>query len=358
VTDWRERPLDDLLAEHGLDGAPDAPFPTDGWSGATFRLLERDGRRFVLKHSSPAHDWIVRATRDDGIREAWLAATLAADGDPGVATPYLGAAVAPDGGAAILMRDLTDELGAWRRQPGGGVLEPAETAALIERIAALHASTWSDAVVTATARTGGTPPWCPLPERLTLLTPRSAAGYAADGNPVAEIFLRGWAGFERFAPPAAVELVDRLGRDPSPLVAALAALPSVGLHGDIKLANVARLDDDHVAWIDWQMTLRAPVAVELGWCIVTNSAELPFTPDEVMARYRAAADPAGADDAERRLGDWDAQCDLAWIVGLLLRGWRKGADTANGVTLGSGVAAADDLAWWAERAVAAAGRRL
>ena len=60
----------------------------------------------------------------------------------------------------------------------------------------------------------------------------------------------------------------------------------------------------------------------------------------------------------RRLGDWDAQLDLAWIVGLLLRGWRKGADTADGVTLGSGVAAGDDLAWWAERAVEAAGRRL
>ena len=101
------------------------------------------------------------------------------------------------------------------------------------------------------------------------------------------------------------------------------------------------------------MTLRAPVAVELGWCIVTNSAELPFTPDEVMARYRAAAETAGV-----RLGDWGVQLDLAWIVGLLLRGWRKGADTANGVTLGSGVAAGDDLAWWAERAVEAAGRRL
>lgn len=358
MTDWRERPLDDLLAEHGLDGAPDAPFPTDGWSGATFRLLERDGRRFILKRSSPAHDWIVRATRDDDIREAWLAASLAADDDPGVATPYLGAAAAPDGGAEILMRDLTDELGAWGRQAGGIVLEPGEAAALIERIAALHASTWSDAVEAATQQAGGVPPWCPLPERLTLLTPRSAAGYAADANPVGEIFLRGWAGFERSAPPAAVALVDRLGRDPSPLVAALATLPSVGLHGDIKLANVARLDDDHVAWIDWQMTLRAPVAVELGWCIVTNSAELPFTPDEVMARYRAAAESTGSVGAGRRLGDWDAQCDLAWIVGLLLRGWRKGADTAAGLTLGSGVAAADDLAWWAERAVDAAGRRL
>ena len=46
------------------------------------------------------------------------------------------------------------------------------------------------------------------------------------------------------------------------------------------------------------------------------------------------------------------------IVGLLLRGWRKGADTVAGATLGSGVTAADDLAWWCERAVEAAERRL
>ena len=124
MTDWRERQLDDLLAEHGLDGVSDTPFPTDGWSGATFRLLERDGKRFVLKHSSPANDWIVRATHDDGVREAWLASALAA-GQVDVATPYLGAAASPDGGAAILMRDLTDELGAWRSRAGGTVLEEA-----------------------------------------------------------------------------------------------------------------------------------------------------------------------------------------------------------------------------------------
>ena len=353
MTGWRERRLEDLLREHGLDGVPDAPLPTDGWSGSTFRVLERDGQRFVVKHSSAEKDWIVRATRDTAIREAWLAAILPATAGGAAETPYLGAATGPEGGAAILMRDLTTELGAWPRRPGGIVLEPAAAGHLIERIAALHAAPWSEAVEQLAARAGELPPWCPLPERLTLLTPRSVAGYAADGNPVGEIFVRGWAAFERFAPIAAHDLVERLAVDPVPLAAALDRLPAVGLHGDIKLANVARLDDGRVAWIDWQMTLRAPVAVELGWFLVTNSAELPFTPDEVMRRYRAAAEAAGG-----RLGDWDAQTDLAWIVGLLLRGWRKGADTASGVTLGSGVAAEDDLAWWADRAVEAAGRRL
>ena len=50
--------------------------------------------------------------------------------------------------------------------------------------------------------------------------------------------------------------------------------------------------------------------------------------------------------------------DLAWIVGLLLRGWRKGLDADAGLVLGSGVGATDDLALWCDRAVEAAARRL
>ena len=50
--------------------------------------------------------------------------------------------------------------------------------------------------------------------------------------------------------------------------------------------------------------------------------------------------------------------DAAILVGLLLRGWRKGADAEAGLTLASGVSAADDLAWWCDRALEAAGRLL
>ena len=58
------------------------------------------------------------------------------------------------------------------------------------------------------------------------------------------------------------------------------------------------------------------------------------------------------------IGDPSETIDLAWIVGLLLRGWRKGRDAEAGVTLASGVAAIDDLAWWCRQAVEAAARRL
>ena len=54
----------------------------------------------------------------------------------------------------------------------------------------------------------------------------------------------------------------------------------------------------------------------------------------------------------------EPQDDLAILVGLLLRGWRKGLDAEAGITLASGVSARDDLAWWCERAVEAADRVL
>jgi hypothetical protein len=61
---------------------------------------------------------------------------------------------------------------------------------------------------------------------------------------------------------------------------------------------------------------------------------------------------------ELTVAAWQAQIDAAILVGLLLRGWRKGADAEAGLTLASAVSAADDLAWWRERAAEAAGRIL
>ena len=85
------------------------------------------------------------------------------------------------------------------------------------------------------------------------------------------------------------KLVHDLGEDPAPLVAALGRLPSVGLHGDLKLANVALLPEDRVGFIDWQMTLRAPIAVDLGWFLVSNSGSLPAGPESIVAEYRTGA---------------------------------------------------------------------
>jgi hypothetical protein len=292
-------------------------------------------------------------------------------------TPYLGIGSAGEA-VAILMPDLSRELIPWEQ-----VIDDRTLALVLDAVARLHAMPWAEYRATTSDWDW---PWCPLPERLLLLARPSAEGYRAEGLAVGERFLTGWDAFDRRAPAAARELIERLSADPAPLLDALGRLPKTGLHGDLKLANVAPLDDGRVALIDWQMMSLAPVAVELGWLLVSNSASLRRPPDEVLAIYRAAADraasaslpmgnswptgPSVGPEMERdpdrlpprgldaTLGNWETQVDLAWIVGLLLRGWRKGLDADAGVLLGSGIAATDDLAWWCGRALEAAGRRL
>jgi aminoglycoside phosphotransferase (APT) family kinase protein len=345
LTAWQERPLADLLAEHGLDGFPEFPFSTDGWSGAMFSVIDRATDQFVLKRTSVARDWIAAATRDTSLREACVAASSLGGRPP---FGYLGAA-ADDGEAAILMPDLSVELVAWDRPGQTGPLPSEDLDRVLSALANLHAVPWPAELEDADEPF----PWCPLPERLLLTSRPMCARHIASGIPAgiasAERLLAGWDAFDRLAPKRARELVSDLSSDPAPLVRALSTLPAVGLHGDLKLANVALGPGELVRFIDWSMTIVAPVAVELGWFLVSNTGSLHEPPEPVVERYRSAANPGV-------LGDWDAQVDLAMIVGLLLRGFRKGLDAEAGVTLASGVSAEDDLAWWCERALEAARR--
>ena len=360
------------------------PFPNDGWSGSSLTAIERGTQRFILKRTSPTRDWIVRATRDIALREvSWPAATSASS-----AARRRISGSRPTAIRSPLMPDLSAELIAWDRPNHEPAITEATLQRVLDAVARLHAMPWADY---RAANPDWDWPWCPLPERLALLTRSSAERYRADGLAVATPFLDGWDAFDRRAPGAARDLVERLDADPSPLLAALGRLPRTGLHGDLKLANVALLGDGRIALIDWQMMALAPIAVELGWMIVSNSASLPIEPDEVMHRYcraaeRAAEEPlplgrswlAASPSAigpemeritapevrlpprglEATVGDWDVQLDLTWIVGLVLRGWRKGLDAEAGTVLASGVTATDDLAWWGARAVNAADRRL
>jgi hypothetical protein len=383
-----ERTLAEVLGAHGLRRAVEEPFPNNGWSGARLTSLRRpaDGRRFVLKRTSWATDWIVRSTKDHALREGFIASMPLPLPEP-LTAPYFGAGA--DGTSiGILMPDLSDQLLPWEGEAGEPPLDIHSLDRILDGLARLHAMPWPIANAPDATTVW---PSAPLRERLLLLSPRSGAALAAEGVGAGERFTAGWAAFDRRATPGARELVERLDRDPAALLAGLAALPRTGLHGDLKLANVAFLEGRRVALIDWQMTALAPVAVELGWMIVTNSASLPVPAETVLAQYKAALaavartkivlagpfDPRlldyppsalratlGDDPAPRYrfvdevVGNWDAQLDLIWIIGLLLRGWRKGTDAEAGAILGSGVSAADDLAWWCEQATEAAARRL
>ena len=384
---WHERSLGELLASHGLEGVPEEPFPSNGWSGSRLTSLRRpaDGTRFILKRTSWGIDWIARSTRDHALREGFVASTPLPLPEPLVA-PYFGAA--GDGTTVgILMPDLSAELLPWEGAPGEPPLEVGAVERIVDALARLHALPWPIAAEPDSMIVWPSVPWR---ERLLLLSPTSAAELASEGVPAGTRFTAGWAAFRRHATPEAWALIERLDRDPSSMLDALEPLPWTGLHGDLKLANVGFLDERRVVLIDWQMTALAPVAIELGWMLVTNSATLPEPPDTVVAQYldalesiagspielSAPFDPTlrypasalratvGHDPSPRYrtahevVGTWEVQLDLAWIVGLLLRGWRKGLDAEAGATLGSGESAEDDLAWWCARATEAASRRL
>jgi hypothetical protein len=344
--------LDHLLRRHGLAGISEEPFPNDGWSGASLSLLRRGGGdRFVLKRDSLARDWIAQATADGPIlREAWFAAHGPPLPSP-IRAPYLGAGVDGDE-FGILMPDLTGVLFDW-----DAAISVEELDKVLSGLAEFHGYPWS---VPGVLRPG---PWCPIPERLTLICRASLERAAAARDAVGERILPGWDAFDRRAPSEIGELIHSLGEDPSPLAAALATMPSTLIHGDLKLANVGIASDGSIDLVDWQMVSLAPVAVELGWFLVSNVASLPLPPDKILERYASKLAYSIADaEADRRwVGgaglDQDG-VDAAILVGLLLRGWRKGADAGAGLTLASGVSAADDLAWWCERAAEAAGRIL
>ena len=323
----------DLLREHGLDKVDEEPFPNDGWSGASMTSLRRGGGdRFVLKRDSLARDWIARATSDGPLlREAWFAAAGPALPMP-IRNPALGGAFDPDSGeSAILMPDLTGVLFDW-----DAVLPIEHLDRVLAALVALHE---------APAPSPG--PWCPVRERVALICRSSLERPGPARDAVAERLMPGWDRFDQRASPAARDVVAALSDDPSPLVRALEAEPASLIHGDLKLANVGIAVDGAVEVVDWQMVMVASVAIELGWFLVSNVNALPLTPNAVLERYWRA-----------RGRDPGPENDLAILVGLLLRGWRKGYDAEAGGTLGSGVSARDDLAWWCERAVEAAGRVL
>jgi hypothetical protein len=356
--------LDDVLREHRLDRAREEPFPNDGWSGASMTLLRRGGDRFVLKRDSAATGWIPRATADGPVlREAWFAAR-ARFFDPcfseAVRAPYLG--VGRDGdGFGVLMPDLSGVLFAWERS-----ISVADLDRVLAGIAALHAYPWtgrngfSEMLGDSDYPNGG--PWCPLLERITLICRQALERPGPARDAVGDRLLPGWDAFDRRAPAAARDLITMLGDDPRPLLDVLESQPRTLIHGDLKLANVGIAADGVVELVDWQMVSLAPIAVELGWFLVANVASLPLPPDEVIRRYRVQLDRGYLDPDDgwlRDQGDVELDDDgvaAAILVGLLLRGWRKGFDAEAGISLGSGISAADDLAWWCDRAVAAADR--
>jgi hypothetical protein len=307
-----------LLAAHGLAGAVESPFEHSGFSGATLSRLTRvDGTTVILKRTSMSRDWIMRATDDAYCREC----VIDDDALPSeVRSPLVGYS-RQDDSCTLLMHDMSAGL----LPPG--VITDDQLDVVVRGMADLHSARPPDDV-----------PWCDVRARLLLLSSAGAEIAASYGAPVARDLIEGWRLFARLATPGAVRLVEALHADPSPLLSALARLPTKFLHGDLKFDNIG-IDAEGRLWlIDWAMTMRAPAAVELGWFLAINSRRLPCSLDDAMALYARHAGPAGN---VREMHD-----GLSVICGLVLRGWRKALD--------ADASEPAELRWWCERAEGAA----
>ena len=234
------------------------------------------------------------------------------------------------------MPDLTGVLFDWN-----ATLAVEQLDVVLAALAGLHAHPWADA--------GALPagaPWCPLPERIALICRSSLERPGPARDAVAERLLPGWDLFDRLATPAARDVVAALSDDPGPLVR--------GARGPARDADPWRPEARERRDRRRRVGRGRRLADGHGRPGRDRARLVPR-----LERQRPAAAGRGGPRAlprGRAAPLDDAGADLAILVGLLLRGWRKGYDAEAGITLASGVAAADDLAWWCDRAVEAAGR--
>ena len=130
--------------------------------------------------------------------------------------------------------------------------------------------------------------------------------------------------FDELAPPPCARSCMRLFDDPSPLVArARDARPPRSCTATSSSTTSASIASGRMWLIDWAMTLVAPPAVELGWFLAINSRRLP--------RRRSTASWRAMPMRPRYAAELRRQHDaLTVLCGLLLRGWRKALDAAEG----------------------------
>jgi hypothetical protein len=304
--------------------------PADFRSSALFERVEVDGAPCVVKYVHPDHDFTMRVFGDVGClpRRVWESGLMDLVPDR-IDHGQLG--VAPWGrngwGAAILMRDLTDELLPASDAP----VTLAEHAGIIDACAALAAASWGW-VDEERALLGHEVRW-------TMFGASQLAGEEHLGFPemVPKLAVEGWQRFPaKAADPDVYRAVERLRHDPRPLSQALLATPQCFLHGDWKFGNLGTAHDGRVVLIDWMYPGAGPITHELTWYLALNRSRLPagHSKETAISDFRHALERHGIDTEPW----WQVQLDLCLLGALVQFGWEK--------SLGDGADNDAELAWW------------
>ncbi|MEO7556485.1 MAG: phosphotransferase [Acidimicrobiales bacterium] len=301
---------------------------SDSKSGSGFERVTIDGQPHIVKHVHVDHDWTMRFHGDLGchpvqVWESGLMDVLPDRIDHGVVGAAKG--IGRNGwGAAILMRDLGDELVPEGDEP----ISLEQHRAYLDTMAALGAATWgwADHV--------GLVPW---ETRWAWFSDANLERERENGwpAPVPRIAAEGWNRFADRVPRAVVSAISALRNDPQPVVDALRTTPRCFVQGDWKLGNVGTAHDGRTVLIDWTYPGSAPIAHDLGWYLALNRSRLPEPKEDAIAALGASLERHGVATA----GWYDKQVAICLLGSLVEFGWEK--------ALGDEA----ELRWWCDRAV-------
>jgi hypothetical protein len=305
-----------------------------GKSGARLERVTIGNERYVLKHVDLGQDWTLRASGclagaplvlcergilgrlPDCFNQPIVGA--APEGGPGTGRP---------GGCAVLMHDVARWLVPVTDEP----VPLGQHVRFLTHMAALHAAFWAG---------GPEVEVIPVTHRYLELSPWTAAAEAAVGSAhlVPQLVAKGWPLLAEVA-PAAAAVVTPLAYDPGPLVDALAGTPQTFVHSNWKLDNLGTDDQGRTVLLDWEQPGRGAALSDLAWYLAINCRRLPQAKEASIAVYREALEAAGV----RTEPWWDRQLALCLLGALVQFGWEKALGGYD-----------EELAWWQDRAVAAA----
>jgi hypothetical protein len=334
--EWIER--QPMATPDGLSEVPLERIVTAGPGGA---------RSFVLKRFAYASDWVMRATGDTHGRAFQASTSGLLDQLPNSIEHSIVACAHDGAGWALLMRDV----GCTLVPPGDTPITAGEQEHFLAHMAAMHATLWEQ-------RQWDRPGlgFCSLRQRYTTFTPATMRRKHFATYAIPQMVVRGWDLLEDAVAPAVAATVRVLLDDPGPLCAALRAHPQTVIHGDWKLGNLGLTSEGparKTVLLDWAIVGVAPPAVDLGWYLAVNSARLPVTREATIDTFaRCLRDALGA-RFERSW--WEPQLDLALLGAFVQLGWPKILGALRGEP-GVREREQDELGWWSERVLRAAGR--
>ena len=325
-----------------IDAAARAPLvPADSATDAALERIvihDADGRmaRYVVKRLTPLGDWLARATADRHMREHQLAASELFNNLPdGVGVASLGSVLLADGRAALLMRDVAQQIPA----AGNSSLTRAQLRLAMNGLARLHTHfAGMSAARTAPLGLQSLESW------LTPLAPRTARREASHvpRDRFTPLILPGWRAFAALAPDAWA-LIEPLLDDPTPLANALRQLPATLVHGDTKATNLA-FEGQTLSLLDWSTTTVGPGALDPAWFVCINAARLPIMQTDVLELYRAERARLGTLPANGAA--WQRELALALLTSTMRLGWLKALHAQRDGDLA-------EVTYWAEAALAA-----